>query len=58
MKVKDLIKQLEEIENKEKFIHFLGNYVNPEDEDNDVIFKDAEVWDDGDESITLFLNSY
>lgn len=55
MKVKDLIKQLEEIENKEKFIHLLGNYVNPEDESNDIIFKDAEVWDDGDESVTLFF---
>jgi len=42
MKVKDLIKQLEEIENKEKFIHLLGNYANPEDENNDIIFKDAE----------------
>ena len=56
MKVKDLIKQLQEIENKNKYIHLLGNTNNPESEDSDIIFENAEVWDDGDESITLFLN--
>ena len=58
MKIKDLIKQLEQIENKNKYIHLLGNLNNPEDEDDDMIFENIEVWDDGDESITLFLNSY
>jgi hypothetical protein len=58
MKVKDLIKQLQEIENQDKYIHLLGNIENPEDEDCDIFFEDAEVWDDGEESITLFLNSY
>ena len=58
MRVKDLIKQLQEVENKDKFIHLLGNSENPEDENCDIFFEDAEVWDDGSERITLFLNSY
>jgi len=57
MKIKDLIKQLEEIENKDKYIHILGNETNGEDEEFDIIFNDIEVWDDGDESITLFLSN-
>ena len=57
MKVKDLIKELQEVENQNKYIHLLGNYANPEDENADIFFEHAEVWDDGDESITLFLSS-
>ena len=55
MTVKELIKQLQEIENKDKFIHLLGNEINGEDDDFDIIFNSIEVWDDGDESITLFM---
>ncbi len=55
MTVKELIKQLKEIENKDKFIHILGNEINGEDEDFDIIFNNLEVWDDSDESITLFI---
>ena len=57
MRVKDLIKMLEEIENKDKYIHLLGNETNGEDEEFDIVFEDVEVWDDGDESITLFLSN-
>jgi hypothetical protein len=57
MKVKDLIKQLQEVENKNKYIHLLGNSSNAENETEDVIYSGCEVWDDGDESITLFLSS-
>ena len=56
MKVKDLIKQLQEVEDKDKYIHLLGNSNNPESEDDDIIYSKCEVWDDGDESITLFLS--
>ena len=56
MKVKELIKQLQEIENKNKYIHLLGNLDNPENEDSDIIFENVEVWDDADESITLFIS--
>ena len=44
------------IENQDKFIHLLGNRTNGEDSDLDIIFNNIEVWDDGDESITLFMS--
>ena len=56
MKIKQLIKLLEEVENKEKYINLLGNQTNGENEDFDIIFNNIEVWDDGDESITLFTS--
>tara|TARA_R110001592_G_scaffold161380_3_gene393984 strand:+ start:3635 stop:3811 length:177 start_codon:yes stop_codon:yes gene_type:complete len=55
MTVKELIKQLKEIENKDKFIHILGNETNGEDENFDILFNSLEIWDDSDESITLFM---
>lgn len=55
MTVKYLIEQLKQIENQDKYIHLLGNRTNGEDTDLDVIFSQLEVWDDGDESITLFM---
>ena len=57
MKVKDLIKELQGIENPEKKVHLLGNEINGEDESTDIIFDILEIWDDGDESITLFLTN-
>ena len=57
MKIKKLIQLLEEVENKEKYINLLGNQTNGEDEDFDVVFNHLEVWNDGDESITLFLSN-
>lgn len=56
MKVKELIKLLNEIDDKEKNITLKGNDTNPEDEKFDIIFTELEIWDDGEESITLFLN--
>jgi len=55
MTVIELIKELQQVENKNKYIHLLGNETNGEDDDFDIIFDDVEVWHDGDESITLFL---
>tara|TARA_R110000868_G_scaffold186747_1_gene429228 strand:- start:714 stop:887 length:174 start_codon:yes stop_codon:yes gene_type:complete len=55
MQIKELIKLLEEVENKEKYINLLGNETNGENEEFDVIFKHLEVWNDGDDSITIFL---
>ena len=55
MTVIELIKELQQVENKDKYIHLLGNDTNGEDNDFDIIFDDIEVWNDGDESITLFL---
>tara|TARA_R110001592_G_scaffold289819_1_gene558951 strand:+ start:410 stop:760 length:351 start_codon:yes stop_codon:yes gene_type:complete len=56
MKIKDLIKQLQQVENKDKYIHLLGNHTNGEDKDFDIFFNNIEVWNDGDESITLFMS--
>jgi len=55
MQIKELIKLLEEVENKEKYINLLGNETNGENEEYDVIFNHLEVWNDGDDSITIFL---
>tara|TARA_B110000503_G_scaffold75638_1_gene116795 strand:+ start:494 stop:667 length:174 start_codon:yes stop_codon:yes gene_type:complete len=57
MKVKELIKALQEVENQNHFIHIIGNKDEFKDEDCDIIFKNIEVWDDGDESITLFMSN-
>tara|TARA_R100000544_G_C2222597_1_gene58489 strand:- start:506 stop:715 length:210 start_codon:yes stop_codon:yes gene_type:complete len=56
MIVKELIAELQKIENQDKYIHLLGNRTNGEDEDFDIIFNNIEVWDDCDESITLFTS--
>lgn len=55
MKVKNLIKQLEELNKPDAKITLLGNVGNPEDEETDLYFDNIEIWDDGDESITLFV---
>jgi hypothetical protein len=55
MKVKDLIKQLEAIANQEAEISLLGNVSNPDDEETDIRFDMLELWEDGEESITLFV---
>ena len=56
MTVIELIKELQQVENQDKYIHLLGNDINGENDDFDIIFDDIEVWNDGDESITLFLS--
>jgi hypothetical protein len=55
MKVKDLIKQLQSVKNQEAEITLLGNVGHPEDEETDLYFDIVEVWDDGEETITLFV---
>ena len=55
MKVKELIKMLKGIENQDAEITLLGNVGHPEDEETDMRFDFFEVWDDGEESITLFF---
>ena len=55
MKVKDLIKQLEELNKPDAEITLLGNVGHPEDEETDLYFDNVEVWNDGEDSITLFL---
>ena len=55
MTVKDLIKQLQSVKNQEAEITLLGNVGHPEDEETDLYFDIVEVWDDGEETITLFV---
>jgi hypothetical protein len=55
MKVKDLIKELQAI-NPEKRIALVANLGgNPEDDEADSPCYLLEAWDDGEESITLFM---
>ena len=56
MKVKELIAELQRVENQDHYIHLLGNHLNGEDADEDIFFNNIEVWEDGDESITLFMS--
>lgn len=54
MKVKDLINQLSRID-PNKNIGVLVNLVNPEDPDSDIACDHLELWDNGSESIDLFI---
>jgi hypothetical protein len=55
MKVKDLIAQLEELNKPDAEITLLGNVGHPEDEESDMYFDKLELWNDGEETITLFV---
>ena len=46
---------LKKIDNQDKEILFISNSVSPEDEREDTILENLEVWDDGTDSITLFM---
>ena len=56
MKVKDLIKELQRVDDQDSSIHLLGNHTNGEDEDFDIFFNNIEVWRYEDEGITLFMS--
>lgn len=55
MKVKDLILELQKIQNQDAEINILGNVGYPDDEETDLYFDYIELWEDGDSSITLFV---
>jgi len=55
MKVKDLIEKLQAIENQEANITLLGNVGYADDEETDLYFDNLEIWEDSDQSITLFV---
>lgn len=55
MKVKELIKRLQGIQNQEAEITLLGNIGHPEDEETDLYFDFVELWEDGEETITMFV---
>tara|TARA_R110000823_G_scaffold303405_3_gene424782 strand:+ start:320 stop:499 length:180 start_codon:yes stop_codon:yes gene_type:complete len=55
--VNDLIQKLQLIENKNNLIDLIGNETKGEDEDFDINFNDLEIWDNSDDTVTLFLNN-
>lgn len=55
MKVKALIAELEKLNKPEAEITLLGNTGNPEDEETDMYFNVIEVFNDGEDTITLFV---
>jgi hypothetical protein len=55
MKVKDLMDYLSALEPSKK-IDLMVNLGNPEDESKDVVCNNLELWNDGTESITLFVS--
>tara|TARA_B100000902_G_C27029523_1_gene773729 strand:+ start:248 stop:484 length:237 start_codon:yes stop_codon:yes gene_type:complete len=56
MRVRDLIEKLRQVD-PDKFITPLANSCSGEDEDFDLYLNNIEVWNDGDESITLFMSN-
>jgi hypothetical protein len=55
MKIQELIDQLKALNKPNADIVLLGNTGNPEDEDTDMYFDKLEVWNDGEDSITIFV---
>lgn len=55
MTVKELIKFLQEVENQDATIDFVGNNNSTQDPRYDAEYNTAEVWHDGENSITLFM---
>ena len=56
MIVSELIAELQKVD-PDKFITPLANSLNGEDTDFDIYLNNIEVWNDGDESITLFMSN-
>ena len=54
MTVQDLINQLSKIDPK-KDICLIVNVMNPEDPEDDIPCDGLELWDNGSESIDLFI---
>jgi hypothetical protein len=54
MKVKELIALLQEVDNQDATIDFVGNNTKEQDPSRDAEYNTAEVWHDGENSITLF----
>lgn len=55
MKVQDLINELQKLNKPDAEITILGNTGHPDDEDTDMYFDKLEIWNDGEETITLFV---
>ena len=58
MEIKKLIKELQEcLKDGKTHLTLMANTTNGEDTDYDLIFNDLEVWNDGDQTATLFMSN-
>jgi hypothetical protein len=55
MTIQELIDELTALDKPNANIVLLGNTGNSEDEDTDMYFDKVEVWNDGEDSITIFV---
>ena len=53
--VQNLIDELTALNKPDAVITFQGNEFNSEDDEADIIFDNLEIWNDGEDSITLFM---
>jgi hypothetical protein len=53
--VQNLIDELTALNKPDAVITFQGNEFNNDDDESDIIFDVLEVWNDGEDSITLFM---
>jgi hypothetical protein len=53
--VQNLIDELTALNKPNAVITFQGNEFNNDDDESDIIFDVLEVWNDGEDSITLFM---
>jgi hypothetical protein len=56
MIVSELIAELQKVD-PDNIITPLANSLNGEDPDFDIYLNNIEVWNDGDESVTLFMSN-
>ena len=54
MTVRELIVLLQKVDNQDATIDFVGNNTKEQDPRHDAEYNTAEVWQDGENSITLF----
>jgi hypothetical protein len=55
MTVQELINLLQSVDNKDATIDFIGNNTDSRDTQFDVEYSTAEVWRDGENTITIFI---
>ena len=54
--VKELIEKLRKIKNQDAVITIIGNKPDPENEEFDIHYDKLELWEDDENTITLFNN--
>lgn len=54
MTIQELINLLQSVDNKEATIDFIGNNTDSRDPQLDIAYSTAEVWLDGENTVTIF----